>query len=166
MKILTIFIIFLFLGVGFSSAFSINTKSSNINGNHSKNEVLPDLIIKDIRYFPSATYPYWHYVIANIKNRGNDYAYGNISVQFSVVDTFFWLSNKGTIYDDINIIYLENGLAPGESRYIWLHQRMELPRFGFFKFFVNINIDKRIDERYYFNNWRMELVFIFDRFWF
>ena len=96
-------------------------------------------------------------------NQGDAYAYGNVTVEFTVVRTiFFWLFNIRIVYDYKDTLYLRDGLAPGETTYDSVSTGdFTLPIFGFFKFNAGVNLDKKIEESNYNNNERMERVFSF-----
>ncbi len=159
-KTLAISIIVLFIGVGFQHAFAVETKSSDLNEKPSINDGLPDLIIEDINFQEHDPGSGYYYIYCYVKNQGDDYAYGNLTVDFNIKKTFFWWLNMRTIYEVIRSKNLKDGLAPGEKIYVSLYAGEDiLPFFCFAKFFVKINTDKKIIESNYDNNKDMLKVF-------
>jgi hypothetical protein len=102
-------------------------------------------------------------------NQGDAYAYGNVTVEFTVVRTIFWFFNLRIVYDFTDTFYLYDGLAPGEKRDKCVSDgafSLSNLLFGFFKFYAGINLDKEIDESNYNNNERMERVNCIFTWWF
>lgn len=171
-KALVLSIIFLFIGVGIQPINAFTEIKSNNQGIIEVNNIesavgLPDLIIEDIYYYLHDPGSPFYYVEADIKNQGDAYVYEGVTVEFTVVKTIFWFFNLKIIYDNIETKHFYGGLAPGETRTIFLSVGdFDLPIFGFFKFNAGINLDKKIDESNYNNNKFTEQVFCFFAMWF
>jgi hypothetical protein len=162
-------VVFLFVGMGFQPAFANENFSSDLNEKPRVDEGLPDLIIEDISYYPFE--PGWdfYYVDVEILNQGDAYAYGNVTIEFTVVRTIFWFFNLRIVYDYKDTLYLRDGLAPGETKTDCVSDgafSLSLLLFGFFKFNAGVNLDKEIDESNYNNNERMERVNCIFTWWF
>ncbi len=155
-------VVVLFIGVGVQPAFAVETKSSDLNENPSLNDGLPELIVKDIVFWEHDPGSHFYYVYGYIKNQGDDYAYGNLTVEFTVKRTFFWLFDTWTIYKDVYSKNLKYGLAPGETISVLPScGEFTLPLFCFARFYLKINHDKKINESNYDNNELMIKVFSF-----
>jgi hypothetical protein len=146
-------IIVLFIGLGIQPAFAIETKSSELIENPSINEGLPDLIVVDLDFHEHDPGSRFYYVYCDIINQGDDYAYGDLTIEFKVIKTFFWWFNLGTIHEESYSRDLGNGLAPGGKIYTMPYcDTSFLPPFCFARFIVEVNTDNQIIESNYDNN--------------
>lgn len=145
----------------------LSSENVDTTEQQSTNDGLPDLIIEDIYYYLHDPGSPFYYVEAKIKNQGDAYLYEGVNVEFTVVKTIFWFFNVKIIYDNIENEYFYGGLAPGETKSVFLSVGdFELPIFGFFKFYAGINLDKKIDESNYNNNRRTERIVCIFGMWF
>jgi hypothetical protein len=165
-KGLVVGIIILFIGVGIQPALAVESKSSSLNEKPREENGLPDLIVEDIYYYPFENG--WDIYLVNVKilNQGDTYAYGNITVEFTIIRTIFWFFNLRIYQHNTVIISLDNGLAPGEKITCGVSGWISLEFFGFYKFNAGINLDKKIEESNYNNNERMERVTSIAFWWF
>jgi len=159
-KGLVVGIIILFVGVGFQPVFANESKSSDLNEKQRVEDGLPDLVIKDIDYYLHDPGSPFYYIEADIKNQGFGYLYDGVTVEFRIVSSIFWLINLNILYENNETEYFSGGIAPGETRTVYLFiGEPHIPIFGFLKFEAGINLDKKIEEKNYFNNRRIERVF-------
>ncbi len=146
-KGLVLGIIGLFVCVGIQSAFAVETKSSDLNEN------LPDLIVVDLDFFEHDPGSSFYYVYCNVVNQGDGYAYGDLTIEFKVIKTFFWLFKLRSIYMESYSRDLGEGLAPGGEIFTMPHCGSDfLPPFCFARFIVEVNSNKKIIESNFENN--------------
>ena len=117
------------------------------------NEGKPDLIIEDIKVWPS-TMPYRYEIGCVVKNIGDVSSEGTIELRVVVKHMLFGLIPTITV----RTFKLGHtiGIEPGEAEDLCFAECEQLPIFGFYKFFCTVNPDQTIDEEYYFNNHHSE----------
>jgi hypothetical protein len=166
-KIIIPCVICLFVGMVFQPASANENISSDLNEKPREEDGLPDLIVEDIYYYPYEDG--WDIYLVNVEilNQGDAYAYGNITVEFTIIRTIFWFFNLRIYQDNTVIISLDSGLAPGEKITCGVSKGfISLEFFGFYKFNTEVNPDKTIVESNYNNNERMERVTSIAFWWF
>jgi len=106
----------------------------------------PDLIVESINIVPAGDSGRQFQAIAEIKNIGNADAIGSVDLYYA----FHRLILLMTVFSDSCSDSIH--LAPNESTIVTLTGMQNLPYFGFFIFFCQVNTNRWIEESNYKNN--------------
>lgn len=144
-------------------------KANNKDINESQitdDDELPDLIVEDIIYYPHDPGSIDYYIEADVKNQGNTTAHGEVTIELKITRLLFRVIPIKVYYHKIDSYKLHDGLEPGETQTKLLTVGYLIPGlFGFYKIYVGINLDKKIDESDYNNNERTEKILVIFNVW-
>ena len=119
----------------------------------SQNSELPDLVPKQFDIYPHENAEPDAYMEVLIENKGDVHAYGEYTINFSIVKMILWYFPIRTIYENNYIAPNPEGIPPGEYERFHLAMCSRVPAiFGFYRLNIEINSGKTIEESNYENN--------------
>jgi len=152
-KTLAVAVIILFLGLAVQPSVAVQTKTEMyIKESQKTFKKLPDLICERINVYPHDAGQPDQYIDAWIRNIGRAEAQGNLTINFKVERTLFGLFGIRTVFEEYSVHNLKI-LPPGELQIRLLASCPQIPAIlGIYKFKVELNPDRTIEERFYINN--------------
>ena len=123
----------------------------------SQNDELPDLSIENIYFY--SRIPEWedYTLIATIKNKGDVYVNESVQARVTILRFLFGIPIIPLLIITRKISFY-NGIEPGESEDRWVADWDEVPKLiGFYVVIVNINIDRKLKEINYMNNFILRI---------
>jgi len=120
----------------------------------------PDLMIEGLG-IESSNLPYEYDVFCVVKNIGSENANDFIDVKVEIKRVFFgvFLINK-TLRSFFANCLSSGGLPPNETTNIEFAGDYQLPAWGFYRIYCQVNPDKRIEETDYNNNFYTQDVLV------
>jgi len=144
------------------------SSSSGVDVSNNVYNELPDLIPTQISIYPFFPAGPDEYIDVLIENKGDVYAYGPFTINITVFKIIFKYFTFRIIYED-NIIKTNlEGIPPGEDKYFSVAYCSQVPAiFGFYRFNIEINCGKTIEESNYENNRVSDSYFyLFETYWY
>lgn len=154
--------IFLIEITSVSSIIPIVTSShpSKILENSFRTEEKADLVIEGLSHFPD-TVQYQNRICCVIKNIGNKTVTGDIDLKVEIKRVYFGIFlNNNSVRHYFVSMWSTHGLPPGESTEVDFATDVNLPFWGFFRFYCWVNPNQTVEESNSSNNFFLQQVHV------